>query len=280
MKLLLSCLVFLLLISCSTKQFTTNSRLITDTLKRYSYLIVAYKNGTDTVTGMGTGFFVEADSDYYFITAKHIITGISPFTLKSVNGRADFITIFFHDSSGNAVSYLDIPMGQVAKATPIKRYYEEPDIIILQFAGLEKARSLIHCISLKSTKEEEKFKKLTAWGYGVSNTDSFIKSKNVEVKDISPMYYEGTLADEFHIDPGDYKSDTLNIHIQPTVARGMSGAPAFYQYRAKQSLKEIFEFAGVLFGGNDVYHSGFMVSSKALMQKITDPQFPKYFFRY
>ncbi len=270
--------LIMLLFGCSVSK--SNSHTFNQhaaSLAKYSYFIVGFVG--EEVVPMGTGFFIRSDSGHYFITAKHLISEKGVFSHIGTQLRPEEIGIMHSDSNGHPVGFIKLTTGPITRQLQQKLYYQEADMIIFHIIGLDKI-TFINAIdeSLLKSKTGKQPDEVIAWGYGLDY--DALKNKNANT--IKPELYKGTIADSLHLDPSNYKNDTLNHVIQPETKIGHSGAPAFFSYSKKNLFKRAiwYELGGLVFSGNKVYKSAFIVNRKTLMTQLKDPTVPKYRFNF
>ncbi|MEO6732790.1 MAG: hypothetical protein ABIN01_16325 [Ferruginibacter sp.] len=227
-----------------------------DTLKKYSYLIIAKTNGKDMP--FGTCFFVRTKNNLFLASADHVILR------RDVNGN-DYE---FHPDSfyvrccdnKNKKFCLGIDTKEYKENTPRVPKYMKTDIFLFKVKAPAGAK--IHSIEKLIDYSEDYTKKpdsVIVYGYGDDSIEGSLEDNNSATA--VPNLRVGTIVDE--IKKGIYFSvynavDTTLYSTTSEIVTGYSGSPVFLKYLSAKKKPRII-FGGVGQGADLVYHKGYIV---------------------
>lgn len=245
-----------------------------DSLAKYSYLIVGYKD--NKVYQNGTGFFLKTDEGYRFITAKHVVSEMNTFTKLPTPHHYDFIGIVYKDTITNKSAFIRLDIRQVKPLLPNTFFYESPDVVTFNLIGMKlniAINSIEKFLPNPKNRIDKKLEKIIVYGYANDTTAK-------DIDNVKPYHYEGQFADFFHRDPYYPSNDSINWVIQPESKEGISGSPVFLKYSKNANGKKVvwFEFGGVQFGNDLPYHSAYMVRQDTAIKELFKPTIFTYNF--
>jgi hypothetical protein len=246
-----------------------------DTLIKYSYLIVGIKTIHDSLRFFpdATCSLLKTDAGLFCITAKHVLSGINTFTKSAVPIQYDTIGIRYFTKSSNSPKINEIVLGDVRKLFSNKYFYESPDFICFKIPSEFPADSKIYSIENILTKQKPSLdtpQKIIIFGYEWNNKAAKALTSSEE---FPIRAFFGNFAKKQNIDPNYPQNDSLNYVIVPEVFGGMSGSPVFFKYLKMTDGKPVewITFGGVVFGGDSVYKSSWIVRPDISLREIFHP---------
>ena len=226
-----------------------------DSLKKYSYYIVGVSDSKDTMDKnskhvyQGTGVFIAHDTDTYFITARHVLTGLSHKCVRNEN-YPDYMTIKLMGEDGEFnKNELRISLIKI-KDTSKCPSFTEPDLIKYKIKNPKKYP--IYCINkfipIKLPLKKEA-REISIFGFLINKNYAGTSFKLVSATQMSftPIYefYNNFATDVLeHFGEVDYTHYKLIANEMPSVesSPGISGSPVFI----KNTFTQEWIFLGLI----------------------------------
>ncbi|CAN5742772.1 hypothetical protein BH11BAC4_BH11BAC4_26790 [soil metagenome] len=246
--------IVIILIFGSLRSFAQNDY---DSLRKYSYYIVGTYNNWDSgnlvSTGRitGTGYFYRQDSNLFFITAKHVLTGTDELCRKMIPANdSGLMTISLVNDAGiMQPGFLSLNAKMIRDTSACNFLQNSPDIISYEIYNPEnyKIYSVEHFFPSYLPTERGK---IITFGY----RDSLDKSENSYIsRESIPLLtnYYGLYTNYKFYRGNENGVDSINYLVEPRDAlfsmleiQGHSGSPAFI----KDVKRNRFVFLGTLVG--------------------------------
>lgn len=276
LKIILSLILTAFITIGSKSQEFTN----TDTLKKYSYLLIGASFHPQSVLeapsmnnlrpeAYATGFFVRKNDKLYVGSAYHVFTLFDVYNCKKTNSDIDFWIIRYFDSSGSA-RFSIIDVREIKNSCVPVFFLFAPDVY---FIDVTKQMEGQHVYSIEKFLYGKQKKMVAAdetyisYGFPSNGQSVYPNPSDYRLK-VQPSYYEGRQADSSHYAP-EYKTghiDSMYITAYPIRYGGTSGSPVFRYLKKKQ--RHSVEFAGVQSGKNETFNCSYVLKGDLVIKEL------------
>jgi hypothetical protein len=260
-----------LFFSCKTNfSVLTADTQLSDTLAKYTYLIIGVKKNKDRPgskeIGTSSGFFLlNSDNKLFLVTAHHVFTGCSLFSPRDTTDTArliipDTLKVWYMDRSGH---YKDQPLSVAAyKNRPCSAGSARADLDTMDVTAYFKDGNIFSIEGMVShNKQKNPVAKIgdTVVCYGFSKDGP----KKIPPAKGDPQVIASKLTSQVIAIPAGNELnsyDSIYTAIYPAYKDGYSGAPIF-KISFVDNKKGTVEFAGVQ-SGNSSDNSSFSIFVK------------------
>lgn len=259
----------------------------TDSLAKYSYLLLAMKNNISIPISIATAFLVKFQGKLFIVSAWHVLTGRDVYHNIDPYMQYDYLLLRYTDTS-KVIRYAKINrvIGAISNSKIRPEFQTSPDMLPwgINLNIFEEPPLLNSIENILFLKPQIKIRKndyvdTIVLGYGFSNfshvVSPFIPGFWNRIDTISPSPYIGKIMDSSPIkDFQDslYYPNKWYFMSDPIGRRGDSGCPIFlkcilYNKRSKK-IKEWVEFGGSQSGANSKYNFAYIVKKIYLVNMI------------
>ena len=257
MRFIIYC-TFPLLLSCSGRKFNSQ-HFNFDNFQDYSYLLFLGKKHaqSNSINGIGTGFFIREDNKLYLVSAEHVLTGNDPFRVIRVDSLSpDFLVFYYNKTNDSDKGFENLLLDSIKKTHPPRKIEDHADLITypINLPANAQIKSIEGTISPST--ELNVGDSVFFWGFPKvkaqpdSNTMYYYQNPH-------PIKYNGVVVG---------LNDSLYYASIPDTKQGASGSPVFVKKIIKG--RDRFYFVGVLCAGSELSEMAFFVKYKQVLRLI------------